>query len=77
MNSVQEIARVLRATLQSDALFSLINTRISLRTGIDLQGPDLEAKDTPENAQRVLGVLETIGYSATALQTVARTLPSR
>lgn len=74
MNSVQEIARVLRATLQSDALFSLINTRISLRTGIDLMGPDLEAKDTPENAERVLGVLEAIGYSASALETVAKTL---
>jgi hypothetical protein len=74
MNSVREIARVLRATLQSDALFSLINTRITLRTGIDLLSPDLENKDTPENAEKVLGVLEAIGYTSAALQTVAAKL---
>lgn len=77
MNSVHEIARVLRATLQSDALFSLVNTRISLRTGIDLMSPELDAKDTPENAAKVLGVLEAIGYTSAALQTVAAKMGPR
>ncbi|HLT28450.1 MAG TPA: hypothetical protein VK013_00280 [Myxococcaceae bacterium] len=77
MNSVHEISRVLRATLQSDALFSLVNTRITLRTGIDLLSPELDAKDTPENAQKVLSVLEAIGYTSAALQTVAAKMGPR
>lgn len=72
MNSVHEIATVLRAALKSDALFSLVNTRITLRTGIDLQSPDLASRDNPENVQSVLGVLKAIGYSVESLQTVAR-----
>lgn len=72
MNSVREIASVLRIALNSEALFSLVNTRITLRTGIDLQSPDLAARDNPENLQSVLGVLKAIGYSVESLQTVAR-----
>lgn len=74
MNSVHEIATVLRATLKSDALFSLVNTRITLRTGIDLMSPDLASKDNSENVRSVLGVLQAIGYSVESLQTIARTL---
>lgn len=71
MNSVREIASVLKVALNSEALFSLVNTRITLRTGIDLSSPDLAARDTPANAEHVLGVLKAIGYSLESLQRVA------
>lgn len=74
MNSIREIASTLHAALNSDAMFSLVNTRITLRTGIDLRNQeDLTTRDTPTNTANVLEVLKTIGYSPEALQAVART----
>lgn len=72
MNSVREIASVLQVALKSEALFSLVNTRITLRTGIDLSSPDLASRDTPDAAQSVLNVLKAIGYSVESLQRVAQ-----
>lgn len=73
MNSIREIALTLQAALNSESMFSLVNTRITLRTGIDLRNPeDLAVRDTPDNAASVLEVLKTIGYSPEALQAVAR-----
>lgn len=72
MKSLQQIAEALRVALPSEALFSLVNARVTLRTGVDLSRPDLATRDTPQSVAEVLGALSALGYSQETLQLVAQ-----
>ncbi len=70
MNSIAEIKNTLRAALGSDALFSLVNTRLMLKTGVDLNKSE-EIRD-PNAVPRALEALAAMGYSASAMKAIAQ-----
>lgn len=72
MNSLTQIHRTLLNALGNPAMFSLVNTRLMLRTGVDLAAiaPAQDADVTL--VQKVLKELQAMGYSPQALDTVAR-----
>ena len=72
MNSLREIATILRAVLPNEALFSLVNTRITLKTGVDLSSVDLASREGPETITQVMGALQAMGYSAQTLKVLAK-----
>lgn len=61
MVDLHEIARRLRAELKTDAEFSFLNTRVILRTGVDLLRID-ERRNNADRSQRVLQVLHEMGF---------------
>ncbi len=71
MNSIKEISELLRAALKSDALFSLVTARVTLRTGVDLATPSPAANQSPDDIQKVVEALSALGYSRDALRIVA------
>lgn len=53
-------------------MFSLVNTRLILRTGVDLGAIGASQDADSALIQRVLKELQAMGYSPQALDTVAR-----
>jgi len=70
MHSLPEIQSTLRLALGNDALFSLVSTRVMLKTGVDLNRP--EERTDPEAVKSVLEALAAMGYTETSLVTVAQ-----
>ena len=71
MNTLREIAQTLRVVLGSDALFSLVNARITLKTGLDLSNPDLGGNERPGATNEVISALTAMGYSMDTLRIIA------
>lgn len=71
MQSLSEIQTTLRAALGSDALVGLINTRITLRTGVDLRRVDPRDDANPELVGKVGDALTALGFSLSHLKLVA------
>lgn len=72
MNSLKEIETTLRAALSSDSMFGLVNTRLTLKTGVDLNVIKPADDRSVEKIARVVEALDALGYSAAALQVIAR-----
>jgi hypothetical protein len=62
MQSLEEVKRSLSASLSSQALFSLINTRIILRTGVDLGEIKQAENRNPDSVAKVVTALSAMGY---------------
>ncbi len=60
-SDLHAIKRALQAKFASDTLFSFLNTRLILRTGVDLTKVTRSVRD-PVAAQKVLTVLKEMGY---------------
>ena len=61
--SLRQIEQSLRALLNNDAMFTLVNTRVMLRTGVDLKGIGAADDVSAELVKQVMQVLEKMGYS--------------
>lgn len=72
MNSLKEIESTLRAVLASDAMFGLVNTRVTLKTGIDLNGISPGDDKDAEKIGKVIEALQALGYTTSALQFLAK-----
>ena len=72
MNSLVEIREILTKALGNPALFSLVNTRIILKTGVDLANIRDDDDKSAEPVAKVLSCLDSMGYSANTLTLVAR-----
>lgn len=77
MNSLKEIETTLRAALGSESMFGLVNTRITLKTGVDLNGIKAFDDRNTEKVGKVIAALESLGYSTSALQSIATRKVSR
>jgi hypothetical protein len=62
METLDGIKRVLSTTLNNPSLFSLINTRLMLRTGVDLAAIKATDNRDPSAISKVLGALQAMGY---------------
>ena len=63
LDTLEQVKLTLTSTLSSPALFSLVNTRVMLRTGVDL-GEIKPAENRNQAAvSKVLTVLSAMGYS--------------
>ncbi len=72
MKSLSQIQRTLLSALGSQAMFSLVNTRLILRTGVDLASI-VPAQDADAAlVTKVLTALQAMGYSQQALNVVAQ-----
>jgi hypothetical protein len=63
LDSLDRIRRALTASLPNPSMFGLINTRLILRTGVDLAAFNSEINTHPETVSMVLGALQEMGYS--------------
>lgn len=72
MKSLNEIQTTLSAALGSEALVQLVNTRITLRTGVDLRTIQNQDNLNPELVAKVIEALTALGFSASTLQLVAQ-----
>jgi enamine deaminase RidA (YjgF/YER057c/UK114 family) len=70
--SLNHLQDLLRTVLGSDAMFSLVNTRVVLKTGIDLNAIDPALNHKTEAIQKVVSALGAMGYTADSLLAVAR-----
>jgi hypothetical protein len=63
--TLEQIRTRLTTTLKNPAMFSLINTRLILRTGVDLG--EIKSADNliPEKIEKVLSALQAMGFSVT------------
>ncbi len=62
LDTLDGIKRVLSTTLNNPSLFSLINTRLMLRTGVDLASIKPADNRNPTAVSKVLGALQAMGY---------------
>jgi len=62
MHSLEQVRQTLSAMLNNQILFSLVNTRIILRTGVDLVAIKAEEDRNPESVAKVLAALKAMGY---------------
>jgi hypothetical protein len=62
VESLDQIKKQLTVSLGNPGLFSLVNTRLILRTGVDLGDIRPENNRNPEAITKVLGVLTAMGY---------------
>jgi len=60
--TLEQIRTRLTSNLNNPAMFSLINTRLILRTGIDL-GEIRAGDNIPEKVERVLSALKAMGFA--------------
>jgi hypothetical protein len=61
MQSLDQVRKQLTATINNPAMFSLINTRLILRTGVDLV--EFKPSDNqPANVEKVLAALKAMGF---------------
>jgi hypothetical protein len=72
LKSLTEIKNTLDAALGSPALFQLVNTRITLKTGVDLASIRATDDESRESVEKVLGALSSMGYTEKTLELVAR-----
>ena len=72
MKTLNEISQVLKAALASDAMFGLVNSRIAIRTGIDLTQISVGQDTAEEAVSKVLVALNALGFSPDALRLVAQ-----
>jgi hypothetical protein len=63
--TLRQVEQSLRTILGNDAMFSLVNTRLMLRTGVDLKGIDPAQDSRSELLKQVIQALEKMGYSFT------------
>lgn len=71
MKSLSEIENTLRAALGSDAMFGLVSMRVTLKTGVDLNGITPTDDQSAEKVAKVVEALQALGYSAAALRMIA------
>jgi len=62
VQSLAEIENAFRATVPDDILRGLINTRVLLRTGVNLRVIDPDKDRNPEVVEQVLRALADFGY---------------
>lgn len=72
MKSLSQIQRTLLSALGSQAMFSLVNTRLILRTGVDLASIAPAQDADVALVTKVLTALQAMGYSQQALNVVAQ-----
>lgn len=72
LNSLEEIRRTLNLALGNEALFSLVNTRVMLKTGVDLSRFEPTENLEPGRVEKVLSALQAMGYSKSALLLVTQ-----
>ncbi|MDQ3266862.1 MAG: hypothetical protein M3Y59_24955 [Myxococcota bacterium] len=72
MKTLNQIQRTLLSALGSQAMFSLVNTRLILRTGVDLASIAPAQDVDAALVTKVLGALQAMGYSQQALNVVAQ-----
>ena len=72
MKSLREIQTTLRTALGNDALFTLLNTRVTLRTGVDLNSIQPTDDTDRTKVEKVEEVLTALGFSPSSLQLVAQ-----
>lgn len=65
MHSLEQIRQTLSAKLNNQILFSLVNTRIILRTGVDLVAIKAEENRDQAAVTKVLEALKAMGYTLT------------
>jgi hypothetical protein len=65
MNSLDQIRKTLLAMLNNQILFSLLTTRLILRTGVDLTAIKPTEDRNPAAVQKVLEALKAMGYTLT------------
>ena len=63
MQSLEQVRKTLSAMLNNQILFSLVNTRVILRTGVDLVAIKEQEDRDPESVARVLAALKAMGYA--------------
>jgi hypothetical protein len=61
--SLRQVEKTLRALLGNDAMFSLVNTRLMLRTGVDLKSIEAAQDGKAELLKQVIQALEKMGYA--------------
>lgn len=71
MKTLNEITSMLTAALGSEALVKVVNTRIALRTGIDLKRVSFEQNENPEAVGKVIEALTALGFTLESLRAVA------
>lgn len=71
MQTLQEIHTALSGALASEVLLGVINTRVALRTGIDLRRIDANDNVNPLCVEKVTDALTALGFSMQSLQSVA------
>jgi hypothetical protein len=62
LDTLDGIKRALSTTLNNTSLFSLINTRLMLRTGVDLAAIKPTENRNPASVSKVMGALQAMGY---------------
>ncbi len=72
LDSLDRIRRALTSSLSNPSMFGLINTRLILRTGVDLAGLHSELNNNPEAVSRVLKALSEMGYSLSEKKGLSR-----
>ncbi len=72
MTSLREIFAALRASLNDEALLSLLNTRLILRTGVDLREIDPRQDSDPATLKKVADALAKLGFPVEALDAAAK-----
>ena len=63
VNSLEEVQHAFRARVPNDVLRGLINTRIFLRTGVNLKAVEKDQNADVELVTTVLRALEEFGYN--------------
>ena len=66
VNSLEEVQQAFRVRVPNDVLRGLINTRIFLRTGVNLKAVEKEQNADLELVTTVLRALDEFGYNLTS-----------
>jgi hypothetical protein len=61
--SLEQIRTALQSLIQDEAKFCLLNTRLILRTGVNLADIKASQASSPAYVAKVLGALDEMGYS--------------
>lgn len=72
MTTLVQITTALNAALGNPAMFSLVNTRVILRTGVDLRNIAPEQNANGDCVTKVLTALEAMGYSRSSFELIAK-----
>jgi hypothetical protein len=63
VNSLEEVQEAFRARVPNDTLRGLVNTRVFLRTGVNLKAVEQKQNTDRELVQTVLVALSEFGYN--------------
>jgi hypothetical protein len=72
MKSLEQVRQTLMSALGSEALFSLVTTRIALQTGVDLKRIPPGKEEDQALLGRVVESLKAMGYTPEQLTVVAK-----